>query len=108
MLIDSRPDATIGQVVLSGMERAAYEYCDEVHSSGSVARALRARYPDVEFSEEDMVRFLDSLVANRLMARDGASYLSLAIPIMPVEATPLDEGVALVPEAAPLDLIEVT
>lgn len=83
-LIDTRSDATQPEFILSGLERAAYDYCDELRSGMSVARHLHQLFPDVEFTEQQVLNFLDSLVANRLMVSDGIHYLSLAIPAQPV------------------------
>jgi hypothetical protein len=79
-LLDTRSDATQPEFLLSDMERAAYEYCDSLHSGASVTRYLHRAFPDVEFAERQVISFLDSLVANRLMVTDGVHYLSLAIP----------------------------
>jgi ribosomal peptide maturation radical SAM protein 1 len=78
-LLDTRPERTIAQLTLRGLERAAYEYCDELHAVAGVTRHLHDRFPDVDFTEAQVRGFLDSLVANRLMVTDGANYLSLAI-----------------------------
>jgi ribosomal peptide maturation radical SAM protein 1 len=79
VLIDTRSDATMREVTLTGLERAAYEFCDSLRSASAVVRHLRERFPDVQVCEERVLGFLDSLVANRLMVSDGAHYLSLAI-----------------------------
>lgn len=76
---DTRTGATQRQVALSGLDRAAYEYCDEAHAAGAVARHLRGRFPGVEFSEAGLQGFLDSLATNRMMATGGGRYLALAL-----------------------------
>lgn len=81
VLVDSRSDASLPHLRLSNLERAAYEYCDEMHSGASVVQQLHTTFPDTEFDEQRVFDFLDSLVANRLMVSDGIYYLSLAIPI---------------------------
>jgi ribosomal peptide maturation radical SAM protein 1 len=83
-LIDTRPDRTLPQLRLSGLEQAAYEYCDELHALGGVVRHLRELFPEAEFTDAQVRNFLDSLVANRLMVTDGLNYLSLAIRAAPV------------------------
>ena len=85
-LIDTRSNATQPQTLLSGMERAAYEYCDTLHSSDEVARQLHEVFPEEEVTEQQVVNFLDSLVANKLTVTDSVHYLSLAIPVNPVRA----------------------
>ena len=85
VLADSRPDATITRLTLSRLERAAYEYCDELRSVPSIAGHLRRLFPEVEFADRQVVEFLESLVVNRLMVTDGRHYLSLAIRVRPVD-----------------------
>ena len=79
MPIDTRPDANMPEVTSTGLERAAYEFCDSLRSASAVVRHLQERFPDVQVCEERVLGFLDSLVANRLMVSDGAHYLSVAI-----------------------------
>jgi hypothetical protein len=88
VLADNRSDATVPQLTLSGLERAAYEYCDELRSGPGIARHLRELFPGVEFADRQVLDFLDSLVANRLMVTDGRHYLSLAIRTQPVQVRP--------------------
>jgi ribosomal peptide maturation radical SAM protein 1 len=72
VLLDTRSDRVRSELILTGPERAAYEFCDEQHSAPSIARHLR--HP------ENQVRgFLDSMVANKFMVSDGTNYLSLAL-----------------------------
>lgn len=79
MLADTRPESRIAHLTLSGLEQAAYEYCDELHTVVGVVRHLREKFPDGDFGEIQLRTFLDSLVAKRLMVTDGVNYLSLAI-----------------------------
>lgn len=88
-LLDTRSIASLSEVTLTGLERAAYEFCDSLHSVGAVARRLHELFPEVEFVDDRLLRFLDSLVANRLMVTDGKHYLSLAIPVEPVRGQPV-------------------
>ena len=79
LLRDTRAAATIPEVELSGLEQAAYEYCDQVRSNTSVLRYLTEAFPQIQISSQAVQGFLDSLVANRLMVTDGRNYLSLAV-----------------------------
>ena len=88
VLADSRPDATVAHLTLSGLERAAYDYCDELRSGPGVVRYLRDSFPGAEFTDQQVFDFLDSLVANRLMVTDGRHYLSLAIRAQLVQSRP--------------------
>ena len=78
ILQDTRRDATARQVVLGGLEQCAYEFCDRVQSLSAIERHLHARHPGAGFERDQLRGFLDSAVANRLMARQGERYLSLA------------------------------
>lgn len=84
VLTDTRSDAAIPQLILSGVERAAYEYCDALRMDTSVVQHLREAFPARNFTQQQVLTFLDSLVANRLMVRDGRYYLSLAIRTQPM------------------------
>jgi hypothetical protein len=85
VLVDTRSDATTPQLRLAGLERVAYEYCDETHSGANITQHLCQLFPDVPFDQAHVIAFLNSLVANRLMVSDGVNYLSLAITAEPVE-----------------------
>ena len=82
-LFDSRSEATLRELTLSGLEQAAYEYCDSVRPLPAVIQHLRKRFPGAEFNETGVRGFLDSLVANRLMVTDRVHYLSLAVRMSP-------------------------
>lgn len=88
VLFDSRSDASVPELRLSGLERAAYECCDEQQSLSAVMRYLRSAFPEAEFGEAQVRGFLDSLVANRLMVTDGTYYLSLAVATNPGRILP--------------------
>ena len=79
VLLDTRSDRVLPELVLTGLEKVAYEYCDEHHSAGGVTKYLHSQFPETPFTEHQVAAFLDSMVANRLMVSDGAQYLSLAI-----------------------------
>ncbi len=79
VLLDTRSVATASQFVLTGLDRRAYEFCDSIHSASAIAAHLHAEFPTASFELEQVVGFLDSLVANALMLTDGINYLSLAI-----------------------------
>jgi ribosomal peptide maturation radical SAM protein 1 len=87
-LLDSRSDASIRELVLTGLEQAAYEFCDELRAGPGIVRHLRTAFPLVEFSDQQVFDFLDSLVQNRLMVTDDVNYLSLAIRTQPIEVEP--------------------
>ncbi|HEX8129814.1 MAG TPA: RiPP maturation radical SAM C-methyltransferase [Pyrinomonadaceae bacterium] len=97
VLFDTRSGASLPELKLVGLERAAYEYCDQVHARANIIAHLRRTFPDVAFDEHAVQAFLDSLVANRLMVTDGENYLSLALrPAAPTaharRAVPQQQG----------------
>jgi ribosomal peptide maturation radical SAM protein 1 len=83
LLLDSRSDATLPELALSGLEQSVYEYCDELRSRQGILQHLREKFAQVHFSEQRVGAFLDSLVAHRMMVTDGAHYLSLALGMYP-------------------------
>ena len=78
-LLDSRSNASTGELRLGKFERAVYEFCDEARSLANIVRFLREAFSEIFFPESQIKRFLDSMTANRLMVTDGENYLSLAI-----------------------------
>jgi hypothetical protein len=50
----------------------------------SVAQYLRQTFPGAHFTDQQVLTFLDSLVANKLMVTADRYYLSLAIRAQPV------------------------
>ena len=79
LLLDTRPGAAMSEVELSGIEAAAYEFCDEFRPFGGIVRHLRERSPEAEITEEGVRAYLGSLAENRLMLTDGHNWLSLAV-----------------------------
>jgi ribosomal peptide maturation radical SAM protein 1 len=78
-ILDTRPNASSPTLILTGLEKAAYEFCDDIQSGTSVVRHLCNAFPEEEFTRESVLRFLDSLVAHGLMITDGSNYLSMAL-----------------------------
>lgn len=81
VIFDTRPGATVPELTLSGLDQAAYEFCDELQAGSNIIRHLRALFPAVNFSDQQVFEFLKSLVENKLMVTDGHNYLSLALQI---------------------------
>lgn len=78
-LLDTRSDAQVSELRLGKFERAVYEFCDEVRSTGNILKFLHETFPDETFSEINIKQFLDSMTKNRLMITDGENHLALAI-----------------------------
>ena len=84
LLQDTRTDASVFQLTLSGLEKCVYDYCDQMRSLPSIMRHLQASFPGTGFSDAGVGAYLSSLVANRLMVTDGTYYLSLALRTVPM------------------------
>lgn len=76
---DRRPSAKQARVELSGMEKAAYEYCDEAHSLQAIHRHLFELGYVVD--REALRHQLVGWVGHRLMLCEGNWFLSLAVPV---------------------------
>lgn len=81
LLCDTRPGAVMREVELSGLEAAAYEFCDGLHPFAAIVRYLREQSPGTEITEEGVHAFLESLAMNKLMLTDGRNWLSLAVRV---------------------------
>lgn len=84
ILIDERPDAFQPEFKLLGIERAVYEFCEEIRNVKQIMQKLNDLFPDRKIAEEQLVEILDMFINYRLMITDGKNYLSLAIPQHPV------------------------
>jgi ribosomal peptide maturation radical SAM protein 1 len=83
-LRDTRPDATMREVELTGNEAAVYAFCDECRPFAGIVRHVRERSPGEKITEEGVRGFLESVAANRLMITDGRNWLSLAVRVQGV------------------------
>ena len=77
-LIDTRACAVRRHFMLAGIDREVYEYCDSVRSCIAIVRHLKKVYRKA-FTEKQVRKFLNALVANKLMVTDGKRFLSLAM-----------------------------
>jgi len=101
-LLDTRSNASVGELKLAKFERTVYEFCDEVRSPANIVKFLRETFPEQTFSEVQIKQFLDSMAENLLMATDGENYLSLAINAPPVNAEAKFENGILYEKQKPL------
>jgi hypothetical protein len=75
---DRRPGAKQARIELTGMEKAAYEYCDAAHSLQAIhGHLLKLGYA---VDREALRYLLEGWVEDRLMLREGDRFLSLAVP----------------------------
>jgi ribosomal peptide maturation radical SAM protein 1 len=75
---DRRPGAKQAKLQLTGMQKAAYEYCDKAHALQAIHRHLVGL--GYELARETLRRQLGAWVEERLMLCEGDWYLSLAVP----------------------------
>jgi ribosomal peptide maturation radical SAM protein 1 len=75
VLEDTRIPGELRCIPLSGVEREIYDYCDEIRSGPAVEDFAAGRGS----ARERVMPFLDQLVEERLMFREGNQYLSLAV-----------------------------
>jgi ribosomal peptide maturation radical SAM protein 1 len=75
---DRRPGAKQARTELTGMEKAAYEYCDEAHTLQAIhGHLLKLGYA----VDRKALRYqLEGWVEDRLMLCEGDRFLSLAVP----------------------------
>jgi ribosomal peptide maturation radical SAM protein 1 len=79
LVIHDRRAGTRARIELAGMEKAAYEYCDEAHALPAIHRHLLGLGYAVD---QDALRaLLERWVEDRLMLRDGDWFLSLAVAV---------------------------
>jgi ribosomal peptide maturation radical SAM protein 1 len=78
IVYDSRPVAAAPELVLEGVPRLVYEYCDRSKTLGQIQRWLHDRR-GVDLGQADLQAILDDFVAKKLMIEENGLYLSLAI-----------------------------
>ncbi|MBL7161164.1 MAG: RiPP maturation radical SAM C-methyltransferase [Anaerolineales bacterium] len=78
-LCDTRPGAHQREIVLVGLAKAIYEYCDEGRTLQAILHHLKQIGEPYE--TEDVQTILDSIVEARVMLYTDDRYLSLAIPM---------------------------
>jgi len=78
-LYDTRPSARQREIVLVGMAKAVYDYCDEGQTLPAVLRHLKQIGEPHEAA--DVLVMLNALVEVRAMLHADDRYLSLAIPM---------------------------
>lgn len=84
-LVDNRKCAIRRHVVLNGIDREVYNYCDRVRSCANVTRRLAKMFPHAKLTQQRIKTFLKALVSYRLMVNTGDRYLSLAIRSSPAK-----------------------
>jgi len=75
VLEDSRIPGDLRCIPFNGIEREIYDHCDEIRSGSAVEDFVVARGA----AREWVIPFLDHLVSERLMLREGNQYVALAV-----------------------------
>jgi ribosomal peptide maturation radical SAM protein 1 len=75
MLVDTRVSVAPLHYPLNGIQREIYDFCDEIQVRPSIAEFAAARGAEPASVE----LFLDQMVEDRLMMREGSQYLGLAV-----------------------------
>ena len=78
-LLDTRSASRKRCTIFKGLDRELYEFCDQARDLGEVHRHLKDKFPKRRINKDQVRRFLEGLVAYRLMVTDGRRYLSLAL-----------------------------
>jgi ribosomal peptide maturation radical SAM protein 1 len=75
---DTRPVAVSARIVLDGVRKHIYEYCDQIRSANQIQQWLKESH-QVDLSEDQIEMILDEYVEKKLMVREKKLFLSLAI-----------------------------
>lgn len=75
---DTRPVAAAARVVLEGIERDVYEFCDSRRTPQQILAWLRAER-GVDLSAQGLDTILQGFVGRKLMVTENHKYLSLAV-----------------------------
>jgi len=87
-LLDTRPGATRSRRVLAGWHAATYLECDRALT----LERLRDKDFLADIDQRELADFLDELIANKLMLRNGDQVLSLAVHDQPCPEQPSGNG----------------
>jgi len=75
---DSRPVATSAQIILQGIRRYIYEYCDKTRSIKQIQKWLKECH-QVNISTDQIEAILAEYIDKKLMIKEKSLYLSLAV-----------------------------
>ncbi len=78
-LLDTRCYSQRRSIVLQGIDREVYDYCDQIRSLASVCDHIAESFPAASLNEEAVRSFLEALVSCGYMLADDSGYLSLAL-----------------------------
>jgi ribosomal peptide maturation radical SAM protein 1 len=78
-IIDTRSSARLKTVVLGGIDKYIYLYCDQTRSLDSICSFVNINYPDSGIKKDQIKAFLSTQLDFGYMVSDGLNYLSLAL-----------------------------
>jgi ribosomal peptide maturation radical SAM protein 1 len=79
VLTDTRVSGQNSVTTLEEPLRSIYLFCDEIKSFSAIKEYVSATLPESGMTDSDLESALNRLVEGRLMATEGAAYLSLAV-----------------------------
>ena len=78
MVQDTRPHRPTLVFPMTGLHKELYEYCADIHTKAEIYNWYRKKAGD-QVATEGLDLFLDQMVDNQLMWKEGSQYLSLAV-----------------------------
>lgn len=79
ILVDSRNGSQSKGFVLKALQRAIYEFCEEIQSKKSIIDMAIKHFGSSDGVEGPLTNFLQSMEDLQLMVREGNRYLSVAV-----------------------------
>jgi len=80
-LWDFRPNSSHCLTILSGVQKRIYQFCDQIHSRSEIADVVNKHNDDSSSSMFELEGFLAKMIEDRLMIKEGDTYLSLAVSV---------------------------
>lgn len=90
---DTRPVAAAPHVVIEGVERDVYEFCDSRRTPQQILTWLREER-GTEVSADRLQTLLDGFIRNKLMVTENHKYLSLAVLRYETDTTRVSDPLA--------------
>jgi hypothetical protein len=78
-ILDTRSRAVRSTVLLRGLDKAVYDYCDCVRPLSAIGGHVAKLVPRGKVEENALKRYLEVLIAHGYMLGDSSGYLSLAL-----------------------------
>ena len=79
LLVDRRPSARTGMVLLSGLERAVYLACDQIQTIEGAARIVERTHPEARVDE--VAALCRRLAGEGLMIEEAGKFLALGVDL---------------------------